>query len=119
MYTGASQSKRERYDKTLELLRKHASPAKVEEYIRMRGGPAEPELPPVLSINWNTVKMFLLLSSDWSRVGMIGAFTGIPSPAIESTQRLSGIALSPEEFDGLKLMEAAAKPILNAAIRGK
>lgn len=73
----------------------------------------------MLSINWNTVRVFLLLSSDWKREGMIGAFTGIPAPAIESVQRLSGISLSPEQFEDLKVMEAAAKPILNDAIRRK
>jgi hypothetical protein len=85
----------------------------------LRGDAGELELPPVLSDNWNTVKVFLLLSSDWTRVGMIGAFTGIPSPAIESSLRLSGLALSPDGFEDLKVMEAAAKPILNAALRGK
>ena len=73
----------------------------------------------MLSINWITVKVFLLLSSDWKRDGMIGAFTGIPSPAIESTLRLAGLTLSPEEFENLRVMEAAAKPILNDALRDK
>lgn len=109
---------RGRYDKTVERLRDH--PEKLAEYLALRGDMArEPERPPVLNCNWNTVTVFLLLSSDWTRVGMIGAFVGIPSPAIESTLRLSGITLSPEEFEDLKVMEAIAKPVLNAALRSK
>jgi len=109
---------RGRHDKTVETLRKHASPEKLQEYLRLRGDQGEDDvLPPVLTCNWATVTVFLLLSSDWVRVGMVGQFAGIPSPAIESTQRLSGIALSPEQFEDLKVMEAAAKPILNDAIR--
>lgn len=120
MYTGTGTSQRARYDKTLERLRKYASPQKVVEYVRLRGGEDnEPELPGVLVCNWNTVTVFLALSSDWTRVGMIGAFVGIPSPAIESTLRLLGTSLSPEEFEDLKVMEAIAKPTLNAALRSK
>jgi hypothetical protein len=63
--------------------------------------------------------VFLLLSSDWQRAGMSGVFLGIPSPAIESTLRLAGIALRPDEFEDLKVMEAVAKPILNEALRAK
>jgi hypothetical protein len=118
LYTGKGQSTRGRHDKTVELLRKQASPAKLEEYLRLRGDQGDDEtLPMVLSCNWNTVAVFLMLSSDWTRAGMVGAFVGIPSPAIESTLRLSGISLGPEEFEDLKVMEAIAKPILNDALR--
>lgn len=73
----------------------------------------------MLSCNWNTVKVFLLLANDWERKGLGGTFMGIPSPAVQSVQAMSGITLSPDEFLGLKLMEAAAKPILNRAIQDK
>lgn len=73
--------------------------------------------PGVLSVNWNTVAVFLGLSTQWTRVGAIGAFEGIGADRIQATLALSGRQLDPEEFEGLKLMEAVAKPLLNEALR--
>ena len=109
-----------RYNQTLAFLRKHANQAKVDEYIEKRGGQAQLDARyPVLDCNWNTVATFVQLSSDWTRIGLNGHFQGIPSPAIQSVLTLSGRTLEPEEFEGLKLMERTAKPILNQALTAR
>lgn len=109
----------QRHQRTLDLLRRQGNDAKLAEYVRLRGQHEHESKPAVLSCNWNTVAVFLLLTDQWERVGMAGVFHGVPADRIESTLRLSARALDSEEFMGLKLMIVTAKPALNDAIRTK
>lgn len=123
VYTGQSTGGRTvaaRDRRVAELLRKHASKEKLAEFLAARGvDDSESDKPGVVEDNWNTVSLFLRLSNQWERVGMIGAFVGIPVDRITATVQLSGQTLTPEEFEGLQLMEAVAKPLLNDALKDR
>ncbi len=76
----------------------------------------------VIEENTKTVDVFVALESEWNLI--VGAFGGIrylglKRPAIQSTLELMGIERSdwPEIFNGLRMMESAARPILNSEDR--
>lgn len=56
--------------------------------------------------NWDTVQLFLALRTQWM-VGMSGP-TGINYVAIEPTARLMDLQVTPEIFNGIRLMEGSA-----------
>lgn len=102
------------------MLERAGNEEKLQEYLAQHQLESDTdERPAVLSTNWNVVKVFLLLSNDWTRIGMVGAFQGISSQEIATTLNLSGLTLTPDEFEGLKRMEAEAKPLLNEALKNK
>lgn len=61
--------------------------------------------------NWETVVMFLRLSTQW-RHGFNGP-TGLDYTAVESTFRMTGTAATPALFEGLQIMEFAALRTIN------
>lgn len=68
--------------------------------------------------NWNTLMVFLAMQTQWRREipAMSGQMIwhGLDYPAMESTIRMMGHwKKATEIFDGLRVMESAALPILN------
>jgi hypothetical protein len=68
--------------------------------------------------NWDTLLVFLALQTQWRREipAMSGQMIwhGLDYPAMESTLRMMGHwKKAGEIFDGLRIMESAALPILN------
>jgi hypothetical protein len=68
--------------------------------------------------NWDTLMVFLALQTQWRREipAMSGQMIwhGLDYPAMESTLRMMGHwKKAGEIFDGLRIMESAALPILN------
>jgi hypothetical protein len=68
--------------------------------------------------NWDTLMVFLALQTQWRREipAMSGQMIwhGLDYPAMESTLRMMGHwKKSAEIFEGLRIMESAALPILN------
>lgn len=63
--------------------------------------------------NWEAVMLFVDLSTQW-RSGMGGAI-GLDYAAVEATMRLQDIARSrrADLFQRVRIMEAAALPVLN------
>jgi CRISPR/Cas system-associated protein Cas7 (RAMP superfamily) len=70
--------------------------------------------------NWDTLMVFLSLSTQWRREipAMAGQMLwhGLDYTAVESVLRLMGHwAKRQEIFESLQIMEAAALPVLNKA----
>lgn len=68
--------------------------------------------------NWDTLMVWLALQTQWRREipAMSGQMIwhGLDYPATESTLRMMGHWKKASEiFDGLRIMESAALPILN------
>lgn len=68
--------------------------------------------------NWDTLMVFLALQTQWRREipAMSGQMIwhGLNYPAAESTLRMMGLwKKAAEIFEGLRIMESAALPILN------
>ena len=68
--------------------------------------------------NWDTLMVWLALQTQWRREipAMSGQMIwhGLDYPAAESTLRMMGKwKKAAEIFDGLRIMESAALPILN------
>lgn len=57
--------------------------------------------------NWDTVQLFLLVQTQW-RTGPMGSVIGLDYVAVDAAIRMSGITITPETFDGLRIMESAA-----------
>jgi hypothetical protein len=58
---------------------------------------------PLLQQNWDTVMLFLSVSTQW-RVGMSGLI-GMDYCAIEAMLRMKKKKITPSQFDGLQIME--------------
>ncbi len=70
----------------------------------------EPETPhcvEVLKGNWQTVRLFYALSSQWTHTGF-GHRVGINYASIEPTARMMEVEMTAEVFRGLQVMEDAA-----------
>lgn len=68
--------------------------------------------------NWDTLMVWLSLQTQWRKEipAMSGQMIwhGLNYPAVEATLRMMGLWKQAREiFDGLRVMEAAALPILN------
>lgn len=65
--------------------------------------------------NWQTVRIFLLLSRCWRQDSMSGQFLGIPRADIESTLNMWNIRRPQKRaiLDNLVVMEGAALEMLN------
>lgn len=78
----------------------------------------DPDVFPVWPENWDTVRVFIALGTQWRReyAGMdaVMVWQGLRYGEAEATIRLMGLAKRAGEiFDGLRVMESAALPILN------
>lgn len=68
---------------------------------------------------WKTLLLFLAVSTQWrvttvsSLAGGRLVYLGLDYPAVEATARMAGIPISPDRFEELREMEAAAARILN------
>lgn len=62
--------------------------------------------------NWDTVQLFLLVQTQW-RTGSMGGVIGLDYTAIASAVRFAEVDVTPEIFDGLRIMESAAVTALN------
>lgn len=70
--------------------------------------------------NWDTVRAFLAVSTQWNVVSIGGGLApaqtywiGLNYPGVEVGLRSAGIDATPELWTGLRVMEAAAKASLN------
>lgn len=70
--------------------------------------------------NWNTVRAFLAISTQWSVVSIGGGLApaqtywiGLNYGGVEAGLRGAEIASTPQLWAGLRVMEAAAKGTLN------
>lgn len=80
--------------------------AKVEAMVAR----ARPTAPPGVEVHaWleTTVRWFLVCATQWRRDAM-GGIAGLDYAGAEAAARLSGLRPSPEDFDGLRVMEAEA-----------
>ena len=80
-----------------------ADEATIEEWTE----PPPPEVVEVLTENWDAVRVFYALSSQWNHAGF-GRPVGLNYQAIEPTARMMGIDMTPEIFSGLQVMENEA-----------
>lgn len=62
--------------------------------------------------NWDTVQLFLLVQTQW-RTGSMGGVIGLDYDAVESGARLAKVDVTPEMFEGLRIMESSAVNALN------
>lgn len=67
----------------------------------------------VLPENWETVQIFTLLDDSWRRNPYTGRVEGLRWETAESVIRMMGVADAKEMYLGLKVMAAAALPLLN------
>lgn len=70
---------------------------------------------PIWPENWPTFEVFWRVKHQWNIVAGFGGvfYQGLNYPAIESALRLLKIEDTAEIFDGLQVMELAAKQVLN------
>jgi hypothetical protein len=76
--------------------------------------PQGPQHFEVLPENWEAVRIFSRLGSQW-KIGAFGGFIGLDYPALESALRMMRILPSrrPGLFESIQIMEAAALEVLN------
>lgn len=63
--------------------------------------------------NWETLHVFLLLDDAWRRNAYTGRVEGLRWETAESVMRMMAVADAKGTFLGLKVMAAAALPLLN------
>lgn len=63
--------------------------------------------------NWEIVQIFQLLDDAWRRNAYTGRTEGLRWEAAESVMRMMAVGDTKAVFLGLKLMSAAALPLLN------
>ena len=89
-----------------------ATPAQIAELADAAGDePAEQHFG-VWEENWETVLIFLRLSTQWRYGGMGGAI-GLDYPALESVLRMRRVKNRGEMLDQLRVMERAALGVMN------
>lgn len=76
----------------------------IERYERAA---VDDELFPVLPENWTAVTLFQAVSSQW-RVAPFGGLLGLDRQAIDIEIKYSRITVTPEDWEGLKIIEAVA-----------
>jgi hypothetical protein len=62
----------------------------------------------VMRRNWDAVRLFAVVQTQWQRAGAAGVSIGLSYPGVEAAARMAAIAVSPATFDGLQIMEAEA-----------
>ena len=94
-------------------------PEDVARLVDHAGDSANDDTLEIMAENWPTLDVFLSLSTQWRRefpaMSDRELWHGIPHSEIEPTIRLMGYAKSARRiFEGLKIMEAEALPLLNS-----
>jgi hypothetical protein len=67
---------------------------------------------PVLPENLDAVRLFCAASTQWRRAGMGGVPLGLEYPGLEAASRMMGVAMTPELFESVRVMEFAALEVL-------
>ncbi|WP_435100839.1 DUF1799 domain-containing protein [Arhodomonas sp. AD133] len=88
-----------------------ASPEAVDQWTQARN--AEPEDVQIYHCNRETLRVWLMLETQWKRDLFSGAWLGLDYAAIDTVHRLAGLTCSQKRFADLREMEATALPILN------
>lgn len=57
---------------------------------------------------YDAVRLFYRLGTQWRRVGMDGVRTGLDYAAVERTAAMMDLAMTPDLFDDIGVMERAA-----------
>ncbi len=63
--------------------------------------------------NWDIVRWFLKVQSQWRYAGMHGVRVGLDYTACEAAARMMGIPADQDHFAGLWIMEAEALKVFN------
>ncbi|MBF0165192.1 MAG: DUF1799 domain-containing protein [Magnetococcales bacterium] len=58
--------------------------------------------------NADPARLFFACATQWRLAGMDGIPTGLDYAGVEAAARMSGVALTPELFAGVRIMESAA-----------
>ncbi len=72
---------------------------------------------PVDEENWESVGLFLKLSTQWRVAGM-GGFTGLDYAAVDAVFKIYRVKNRVDRLDDLRIMEMAALPVLNEKAKG-
>lgn len=69
---------------------------------------AAPEAFEVMPENWDAMRLFLAMETQWRRAGMSGIATGLDYAVLRPVARLFGLATSADLFDRVRILEGAA-----------
>jgi len=72
----------------------------------------KPELFDVWPENWPVIEFWSQVCNQW-RIAPLGGYLGLDYTAIEIDLRFSQVPVIPEVWQGMKIMEAAAREVLN------
>lgn len=96
-------------DSLADELRQFGATDEQIEQTRIRAArQADRELIEVHADNWDTVRVFEALGTQWRFAGLQGMRVGLDYQAIEPTARLLGVEITERRFAELRLMEQVA-----------
>jgi hypothetical protein len=77
------------------------------------GDPDEVDPYEVFPENWDAVRVFQALTSQWRRDSFTGIFEGLNYPSVESVLHMMKIENTADVFRDIRVMEFAARKELN------
>ncbi len=67
--------------------------------------------------NWDAMRLFLAMETQWRRAGMSGVATGLDYSVLPAVAGLAGLALNADIFARLRILEGAALAAMAEAAR--